>query len=101
MDQEFTLFCFALHVKRRPRDCPPHLHSMLGKKGFRGEPGWLRVSVEAFSLFGQFATAGSGDATTIGIGCCGMRSWSGDAGPGEKGGKVRTVISLGLSVSKI
>lgn len=42
---------------------------MLGKKGFRGEPGWLRVSAEAFSLFGQFTTAGPGDATTISISC--------------------------------
>lgn len=74
---------------------------MLGKKGFQGEPGWLRVSAEAFSLFGQFTTSGSGDAATISIGCRGMRFWSGDAEPGEKGGKVKTVISLGLSVSKI
>lgn len=101
MDQEFTLFCFAFHVKRRPRECLPHLHSMLGKKGFQGETGWLRVSAEAFSLFGQFTTAGPGDAATISVGCHRMRSWSGDAGPGEKGGKVKTVISLGLSVSKI
>lgn len=85
MDQEFTLFCFALHVKRRPRECPPHLHSMLGKKGFQGEPGWLRVSAEAFSLFSQFTTSGSGDAATISIGCRGMRFWSGDAEPGAQG----------------
>lgn len=75
---------------------PPALNA-----GQEGISRWLRVSTEAFSLFGQFTTAGPGDATTNSIGCHRMRSWSGDAGPGEKGGKVKTVISLGLSVSKI